>query len=101
MVEVVVVVSSSSPSSPRNTHASIPRRASTPAISGKYEMSEIDLDDLIEEGVAWGFLRDAPGTSSPGPRRVWSRHCPRSTRATTRECPKKPGPSWSSAHSGR
>ena len=33
-VEVVVVVSSSSPSSPRNTQASTPRSASTPAITG-------------------------------------------------------------------
>jgi hypothetical protein len=32
--EVVVVVSSSRPSSPRNTHASTPRRASTPAMIG-------------------------------------------------------------------
>ena len=32
--EVVVVVSSSSPSSPRNTQASTPRRANTPAITG-------------------------------------------------------------------
>src|SRR3954451_13235517 len=37
--EVVVVVSSSSPSSPRKTHASAPRLAKTPAISGAIRRS--------------------------------------------------------------
>ena len=38
-LEVVVVVSSSSPSSPRKTHASTPRRAKTPAITGAIRRS--------------------------------------------------------------
>src|SRR4051794_6841162 len=39
-VDVPVVVSSSSPSSPRNTRASAPRAASTPAITGASRASE-------------------------------------------------------------
>ncbi len=38
-VEVVVVVSSSRPSSPRNTQASAPRAANTPAITGTIRRS--------------------------------------------------------------
>ncbi len=38
-LEVVVVVSSSRPSSPRNTQASTPRRANTPAITGAIRRS--------------------------------------------------------------
>ena len=69
--DVVVVVSSSRPSSPRNTHASTPRPAKTPAITGAIRGSA--------QPIAWAAGR--VGFVS-GPRKLKVVPMPSSRRAT-------------------